>query len=1080
MSKLADYIASFEKKDNEPQTHMWMSYKTYSKYQEKPSRNLLLHVPQDKRNEFYRRIYDYVNNTDQRILQNRYLGENCITEKIYTGQFKFYIDLDFKLDAFECGLLSTSRNKLIKQMNHCLDVIHDVVCEAWGEDIANDSYLAMRLPYKLHMHYPNIITDSTVACFIIDAIRDVFKKDQFCAALLNHDPNLLDSSVYRNGLRMIGMHKGRMIKDNNKDEAMQKLYKKLLPSFPYSETYWIVDDDTYEKSSIDFDDFMNLSIHVPTNAVKTPCAFDAQIMAKSKGKAKMGTMSSASQVASSSGTKQEEPDNELNCEEFVQGLDGLCGTAVSDQIPNTIEYLYRHYNHLIPRDKIKMKNNVIVVPLNTKECPFLRREHSSNHQYIIVDINGSRQRCHDCKKSHKAINASKFSGKVMKELKAIGLLRDLDITKPTRKAKSAEEKATVFQGALVQHQDHFPQYNLKDIDSKRVVFRDTGVYYRLPDSWCEICKTEHKEPCTYLHLMETGHLVLKCVQSDQLFKFGSYPTPPIKIDPMLRSALFVNVNFNITQNTYIQYNDTSGDVSVVFEKFDIFEDDTLLNHLVHEALAGTTFKIVELFHYVAKTRFNCTSEGKWYEYINHRWNKDKTCAISMYLSKEFCQYFRIARDYYRENTSDPNLVKHCEKHINEIITNLNNITSKEKILKEAQWFFFQEDHYLSKEKINFEDRLDGALNLIGFSNGVFDLDTMTFRDGEPDDCISMSCRYNYRVKSNPEIRRQVMQFLTDIQPKQKMRDYMLMHLASCLHGENNQEHYHIYTGKGRNGKSKLQDLIKDSFGDYYFPIASEMLTRERPNSESPTAGLVNLRGRRLIIASEPKASEKLNGSYIKLLTGNDNLTGRKLNSNKMEEFKPQFQLIALTNDIPVMDGTDEAIFMRSRIINFPTRFTHNPVLPNEKLINESLLQVIHTWKEEFMLILLEYYALYKAANKKLSPPSKVHSLVRRYQLMSNPVQQFWNTATKPQDDFNHSLTGLFEHYKQWFAINFGRAKSSNLNANDFIKELERIAHIEKREQCGDTHSRQKCAINRNIVPLDEINDQSDDDLEDDE
>ena len=44
------------------------------------------------------------------------------------------------------------------------------------------------------------------------------------------------------------------------------------------------------------------------------------------------------------------------------------------------------------------------------------------------------------------------------------------------------------------------------------------------------------------------------------------------------------------------------------------------------------------------------------------------------------------------------------------------------------------------------------------------------------------------------------------------------------------EWFTILTGAGRNGKSKLIELIKKTFGDYYGSVKSQMFTRPQPDA----------------------------------------------------------------------------------------------------------------------------------------------------------------------------------------------------------------------------------------------------------
>ena len=66
------------------------------------------------------------------------------------------------------------------------------------------------------------------------------------------------------------------------------------------------------------------------------------------------------------------------------------------------------------------------------------------------------------------------------------------------------------------------------------------------------------------------------------------------------------------------------------------------------------------------------------------------------------------------------------------------------------------------------------------------------------------------------------------------------------------------------------------------------------------------------------------------------------------------------NKIPALDCDDEAIWARSRIIHFPYKFSATPVGESQKPIDMELKQKVKTWGPQFMLLLLEYYALYRS------------------------------------------------------------------------------------------------------------------------
>ncbi len=83
------------------------------------------------------------------------------------------------------------------------------------------------------------------------------------------------------------------------------------------------------------------------------------------------------------------------------------------------------------------------------------------------------------------------------------------------------------------------------------------------------------------------------------------------------------------------------------------------------------------------------------------------------------------------------------------------------------------------------------------------------------------------------------------------------------------------TGCGRNGKSKLIELLSKTFGEYFGSVQSQMFTRPRPDANSPDPGLL------------------------------------------------------ICNDIPECDDIDNAFSKRLRCINFPTEFVDNPKNENQ-------------------------------------------------------------------------------------------------------------------------------------------------------
>jgi putative DNA primase/helicase len=178
---------------------------------------------------------------------------------------------------------------------------------------------------------------------------------------------------------------------------------------------------------------------------------------------------------------------------------------------------------------------------------------------------------------------------------------------------------------------------------------------------------------------------------------------------------------------------------------------------------------------------------------------------------------------------------------------------------------------------------------------------------------------------------------------------MLTYISIGLIG-NLLELFTILTGCGRNGKSKLVELLKTTFGDYFGSVQSQMFTRPRPDANSPDPGLLNLMKKKIVIASEPEKNSKLNSGFIKFITGRDSTTLRNCHSNDMIDFTANFITLLICNDIPDCDDIDNAFSKRLRRVNFNTEFVNDPKKDNQKKINVNINKNFNDWKLDFMLL----------------------------------------------------------------------------------------------------------------------------------
>jgi len=570
---------------------------------------------------------------------------------------------------------------------------------------------------------------------------------------------------------------------------------------------------------------------------------------------------------------------------------------------------------------------------------------------------------------------------------------------------------------------HFPKNKL---DINKILTNENFHYVGLADTYCPIFEGEHNGSNCYIECYKNGHVTMKCYCD--CCKGLVYP----KDKSITMSRADTNYLFNVTQNINININEDVGineDIIKIPLNSIIFED-SILNELIIKSLVGTESSISKVLHYLYKNRFNYAQENnKWYEFKNHRWCISDELYIL--LSDDMCKYYNIVIEFIKKLNLDKNEKKYAIKEVNKIKKILETRTSIKNIIEMAGYRF-------KKEKENFYNELDTTPYLICFNNGVYDLNTMEFRDGTPEDMMSMTCGYDYCHEYSKESVN-LNNFLEDIFPIKEDREYFLTYLSTGLTGLNILEQFTILSGGGRNGKSKFSDLISLTFGDYCAKPKCKLLTGSRPDENSPEPGLLSLKKKRVIIASEPEIGDKLNTGFIKFITGNDETRLRECHKNEIILFKANFITMLICNDIPEVDDMGNAFTKRLRCINFPTEFVSDPKFPHQKKIDKTIQEKMIYWRNDFLLILLEYFKIYKKT-KDVVPSKNVLKYTTDYNEEVDKYHIFLEEATEESSE-HLSNAILFDTFKIWHKQKYPAEKIPN--NRDFINGIKKHKNIEK-------------------------------------
>jgi P4 family phage/plasmid primase-like protien len=346
------------------------------------------------------------------------------------------------------------------------------------------------------------------------------------------------------------------------------------------------------------------------------------------------------------------------------------------------------------------------------------------------------------------------------------------------------------------------------------------------------------------------------------------------------------------------------------------------------------------------------------------------------------------------------------KKINAVALRLKNVSFKEALIKELSEMFYH---------VGFEEKLDAQEHLIGFENGVYDLDAGKFRDGDPDDFVSFSTGYDYvPFNAAHPCTVAIQDFFEKVFRIENVRKYVMHTIAACLHGGVKNERYMIWYGEqGANGKSKLLDLVEKTFGDYSVKFPISMLTQKRVASNAATSELARSKGRRFASMQEPGENEVLNIGLMKELSGNDKIVARHLFHEPIE-FRPFYKMFMCCNQLPAVHSQDGGTWRRIRVVQFTSKFCENPdpENPNEFVVDYDLSNKFEEWKPHMMATLL---SVFPAVRGGIHEPEEIHAYTHTYRKENDSVAEFCETCVRACDDADALVTSasLWTDYSSW-------------------------------------------------------------------
>jgi P4 family phage/plasmid primase-like protien len=249
------------------------------------------------------------------------------------------------------------------------------------------------------------------------------------------------------------------------------------------------------------------------------------------------------------------------------------------------------------------------------------------------------------------------------------------------------------------------------------------------------------------------------------------------------------------------------------------------------------------------------------------------------------------------------------------------------------------------------------------------------------------------------------------------------------------EHMIIAYGGGANGKSTFWNTIARVLGNYSGKISAEALTMNCKRNVKPE--MAELKGKRLIIASELEEGTRLNTGMVKQLCSVDPIEAEKKYKDPFH-FDPSHTLVLYTNHLPKVSANDDGTWRRLIVIPFNAKITGNSDIKNySDYLYENAGPAIMAWIIEGAEI---------AINKgfKFTEPKVVADAINAYRDDNDWLGQFIEDHCDIDPSYEEKSSELYQQYRASCMQNGEYVRSTT----DFYGCLEKAGFSRRRTRNG--------------------------------
>lgn len=450
--------------------------------------------------------------------------------------------------------------------------------------------------------------------------------------------------------------------------------------------------------------------------------------------------------------------------------------------------------------------------------------------------------------------------------------------------------------------------------------------------------------------------------------------------------------------------------------------------LLKEAVKGCHNDLAKILYNEHGNEFVCTSitEKTWYQFKNHIWQKvDKGFSLrerisdpnGVIISQLVDIKINLSAEMAVADEKEAGAYPPKIKAIEQLIKNCKTSTFKSNVMTECQEVFYNPSFY---------DLLNKDPYLVAFKNGVYDFANDIFRDGNPEDYLSVAIPIeymDYRSTDHPSVM-DVDDFFRKVFPDKAIRDYFLDQTCQVFVGGNHDKVMLFWTGEGNNGKTVTQTLFEKMLGQLAVKFSTTLLTGKKTqtgvaNPELARAG----NGVRWAVMEEPNEDEMISTGTMKALSGNDSYWARDLfeTGKQTREIVPLFKLHMICNKLPKVKNADKATWNRVRVIPFEATFVpedqcsdnYDDQMKDKKFpMDPQFTDKIPSLVQPLAWYLIQRWRTLNRTARQ--DPEKVRAATEMYMQDNDVYKQFEDNCVFEKEGSKMSPTILYGYFKEWY------------------------------------------------------------------